>query len=142
MGYRQQEDDGHLETDGHTSSNLTVALQGFEPFVNLPEPAILQQIAAEINEIAARLEHDAVTRATQNLTRNLSRSSTEHWGSYLDLEVNNLLAHGVRLDNLQQERVMAALTFTLVKEVCLQFPRLLRSLFDIALQYLSPEGGW
>uniref|UniRef100_A0A8C6SHV4 BH3-interacting domain death agonist n=1 Tax=Neogobius melanostomus TaxID=47308 RepID=A0A8C6SHV4_9GOBI len=55
--------------------------------------------------------------------------------------IQNILAHGVGLHNLQQERVIAALTFTLVKEVCLQTPTLLRSLFHTALQYLTQEGG-
>lgn len=133
------ESDGDLETDGHMSSALTIALQGIEPSVDVHEPAIIQ-VAAEIREISAQLEQNIVTRATQNLTRNISGSSTEHWKEYLHLEVQNILARGVGLDNLQEERVIAALTFTLVRGVCLQAPRLLRSLFDTALQYLSPEG--
>lgn len=138
---RDVEADGDLETDGHISSSLAIALEGIEPSVDAPGPAILQQVAAELREIAAQLEHNIVTRATQNLTRNLSGSSTEQWKEYLHLEIQNILVHGVGLDNLQQERVIAALTFTLVKGVCLQAPRMLRSLLDTALQYLNPEGG-
>lgn len=134
-----QEADGDLETDGHISSNLTIALEGIEPSVDAPQLEIIQQVAAEIREIAAQLEHRIVTQATQNLTRNISRSSTEYWKEYLHLEVQKMLAQGVVLNNLQQERVLAALTFTLVKEVCLQAPSFLRSLFDTALQYLCLE---
>lgn len=136
LDYGEPDTDGDLETDGHISSNLTIALEGIEPSVDAPEPAIIQEVAAEIREIAAQLEHNIVTRATQNLTRNISGSSTEHWREYLHVEVQNMLAQGVVLNNLQQERVIAALTFTLVKGVCLQAPSLLRSLFDTALQYL------
>lgn len=137
--YGDLETDGELETDGHISSNLTIARESNARSV--PQPAVLQQVAAEIREIADQLQHDIVTRATQNFTRNISRSSTECWKEYLHLEVQNMLAQGVVLDNLQQERVIAALTFTLVKGVCLQAPSLLRSLFDTALQYLSLERG-
>lgn len=139
-GCGDPEADGDLETDGHISSSLAIALEGFGPSADVPEPAI-QQVAAEIREIAAQLQHNIVTRASQNLARNITGSAPKHWKEYLHQEVQNILANGMGLENLHQERVIAALTFTLVKEVCLQTPRLLRGLFDTALQYLCPEGG-
>lgn len=141
LDYGDLETDGYLETDGHIPSSLAIALEGIEPSVEAPQLAIIQQVAAEIREIAAQLEQSIVTRATQNLTRNICGSSTERWREYLHLEVQNMLAQGVVLNNLQQERVVATLTFTLVKGVCLQAPSLLRSLFHTALQYLSLERG-
>lgn len=133
----EEDTDGDLETDGHLCTSISTALEGIEPSVDLLGPENLQQIAAEIREIAAQLELNVVAQATQNLSRNITRSPRERWKQYLHQEVGNILAHGVGLDNLQQERVIAALTFTLVKGVCQQAPSLLRSLFNTALQYLS-----
>ncbi|KAJ0029644.1 hypothetical protein NQD34_004641 [Periophthalmus magnuspinnatus] len=132
--------DGDLETDGHLSSNIRIALEGIEVSPDVHGPENIRQIAAEIREIAAQFEQNVVAQATLNLTRKLMGSSMEHWKAYLHQEVHNMLVHGVGLDNLQQERVVAALTFTLVKGVCLQAPRLLRGLFDTTLQYLSSRG--
>ncbi|XP_020790973.2 BH3 interacting domain death agonist isoform X2 [Boleophthalmus pectinirostris] len=133
--------DGDLETDGHLSSNLRIAFEGMEASLDENGPENIQQVAAEIREIAANLELNVVAHATGNLTRNLLGSSIDHWKDHLHREVQHILAHGVGLDNLQQERVVAALTFTLVKGVCLQAPWLLRGLFHTTLQYLSSTGG-
>lgn len=44
---------------------------------NRAEAAALQQVAEELREIAAQLEHNVVARATQNLSRNMSSSPSD-----------------------------------------------------------------
>ncbi|XP_059190707.1 BH3 interacting domain death agonist [Centropristis striata] len=137
-------DDGDLECDGHLPSSITAAIADLQPSVELQWPrnngdaAALQQVAEELREIADQLEHNMVAQATQNLSRNISTSPTEHWKEHLTQEVERMIRRGVGLDHLPQERVIVALTLTLVKGVCVQTPRLLRNLFNTALQYLNP----
>lgn len=61
----------------------------------------------------------------------------QEWEDHLSLEVDRVMRQGVSLKDLAQEQVMVALTLTLVKGVCEQAPRLLRNLFNTALQYIS-----
>lgn len=137
-------DDGDLETDGHLSSCITASLDDIQPSVELQWPrnraeaADLQQIAEGLREIADQLEHNIVAQATQNLSRNISTSPSEQWKDHLRWEVERVIRQGVGLEHLPQERVFVALTLTLVKGVCEQVPRLLRNLFNSALQYLNP----
>ncbi|TMS05232.1 hypothetical protein E3U43_004482 [Larimichthys crocea] len=135
---------GCLETDGHLSSSITAALHDIQPSVELrPQgnhagAAAIQQVAEGLRDIAAQLEHDVVARATQNLSRNLSNSPSAQWGEHIIQEVNRVMRQGVvGLQHVPQEQVIVALTLTLVKGVCEQAPRLLRILFNVALQCIS-----
>lgn len=64
-------------------------------------------------------------------------SALQLWKDHLRQEVEKLLRQGVILEQLPQERVIVALTLTLVKGVCEQAPRLLRNIFYTALHYIS-----
>ncbi|XP_070764136.1 BH3 interacting domain death agonist isoform X2 [Enoplosus armatus] len=136
-------DDGDLETDGHLSISIPGLIDDIQPSVGLQrprnhaEPAVVQQIAEELREIADHFEHNVVAQATQNLSRNISHSPPD-WKDHLTQEVDRVMRQGVGLENLPQERAMVALTLTLVKGVCEQAPRLLRNLFRTALQFISP----
>ncbi|XP_070687322.1 BH3 interacting domain death agonist [Pempheris klunzingeri] len=137
-------DDGDLETDGYMPSCTSAFPNDFLPVVDLQglrnheEAAALQQVAEDLRQIAALLEHNAVARATHNLSRNISTSRYDQWKDHLTQEVERVMSQGVGLEHLHRERVIMALTLTLVKSVCEQTPRLLRRLFNIALQYLNP----
>ncbi|XP_028441573.1 BH3 interacting domain death agonist [Perca flavescens] len=137
-------EDEDLETDGHLPSRFTAALDDIQPSVELQWPrnraeaANLQQIVEGLREIADQLEHVVVAQATQNLSRNLTKSPSDQWKDHLTQEVRRAMRQGVGLEHLPQERVMMALTLTLVKGVCEQAPRLLRNLFHTALQYINP----
>ncbi|CAL9697225.1 unnamed protein product [Knipowitschia caucasica] len=137
--YGDYETDCDLEADG-LSPSIRISLEDLEPSADVHVPENIQQVAAEIREIAAQFEPNIVNRATLSLTRNIMGSSIEHWNGYIHQEVQHVLRHGVALANLRSELVVAALTFTLVKRVCLQAPTLLRSLFDTTLRYLNSEG--
>ncbi|XP_068459668.1 BH3 interacting domain death agonist [Clinocottus analis] len=136
-------EDGDLETDGHVSSCIKTALSDVQPSVELQWPrnraeaADLQQIAEELRDIADQLEHNVVAEATRNLSRNISASPSEQWKDHLMWEVDRVMRRGVVLEHLRQDRVIVALTLTLVKGVCEQTPRLLRNLFDAVLGYFN-----
>lgn len=139
-------DDGDLETDGHLPRCITASLDHFQPSVELQRPgnhadaAALQQVAQELREIADQFERCVVAQATRNLSRNILTSPSEEWKDHLSWEVDRVMRQGVNLNDLPQERITVALTLTLVKGVCEQAPRLLRNLFSIALQCISPAG--
>lgn len=138
------ESDGYLESDGQLCSNISLSVQDLAPLVGVQLPvdreeaAAVQRVAEELREIAAQFEYNVVANATQRLSKNLRTSPTEHWKDLLRQEVEIALRQGVGLENLNQERVLMALTFTLVKRVCEQAPVFLRSLFNSALQYIMP----
>lgn len=140
-----EEDDG-LECDGHQQSNIKDSLRDLQPVVDLhwpgnhAEEAVLWRIAADLREVAAQLEHNVVARATQSLSRDIQVSPCEQWKHHLAREVEGAMRRGVGLEHLPQERVIVALTLTLVKGVCQQAPRVLRGLFNSALQYIMPSG--
>lgn len=136
-------DDGDLETDGHLSCGITVSLDDILPSVDQwprdrMEAAVYLQVAEGLREIAAQLEQDVVARGIQNLNSHVSVSPSEQWKDHLVSEVERAMRQGVGLDHLPQERVLVALTLTLVRGVCTQAPRLLRGLFAAALQLISP----
>ncbi|XP_058502101.1 BH3 interacting domain death agonist isoform X2 [Solea solea] len=134
-------DDGDLETDGHLPSS--VFQNDILPVVELQRPRnheaaeSLHQVAEELREIAAQIEHNIVAQATRNLRDNISTSPTD-WKNHLEVEVKQLMRQGVGLEHLPQERVLIALTLTLVRGVCEQVPVLLRNLFNAARQYINP----
>ncbi|KAL6107119.1 uncharacterized protein ACO6RY_10816 [Pungitius sinensis] len=136
--------DGDLETDGHMSSCITAALGDIQPSVELQWPRNhaeaenLQQIARGLRDIADQFERNVVAEATGNLRRNISVSPSEEWKDHLTWEVKRVMRQGVGLEHLPQERVAVALALTLVRGVCEQTPRLLRSLFGAVLQYFYP----
>ncbi|XP_062246387.1 uncharacterized protein LOC133955530 isoform X2 [Platichthys flesus] len=102
---------------------------------NQDAAANIQQVAEEIREIAAQLQESVMAQATNNLMRNRSDSQSE-WKTHLKLEVERILRNGTGLEHLPHERLVMALTLTLVKGVCEQAPQLLRSLFNAALQFI------
>lgn len=61
---------------------------------------------------------------------------SQNWKNYLSSEVDRALNQGVIPIELTQEKVMLALTLTLVRGVCELVPSLTRSLFDTMLQYI------
>lgn len=134
-------EDGHIESDGHLpSANIHSLIDGILPSVDLQrhhEVAAIQQVAEGLREIAAQLEHNVVVHATQNLRRNLTASPVTQWRACLTNEVQWLMRWSVGLEQLPQERVIMALTLTLVKGVCEHTPQLLRGLFYTALQYIT-----
>lgn len=136
-------EDGDIETDGHLPSCITCSLDDIQPSVELQQrgnhadAAALQQVAEALRDIAAQLEHNVVAQATQNLGRSIMTSPHEDWKNLLSWEVERVMRQGVTLKDLPKERVIVALTLTLVKGVCEQTPRLLRNLFNITLQYFS-----
>jgi len=138
------EDDGGLETDGHLPGSISMSLDDIQPSVQLHGPgdhaeaAAVQEVAAGLREIAAQLEHNVVAQATRNLSNNILSSPYKDWKKHLSQEVDKAMRQGVGLEHLPQERIIMALSLTLVKGVCQQVPQLLRNLFDVALQYISP----
>ena len=66
----------------------------------------------------------------------VSVSAFQQWKYHLAYEVDKAMKHGVGFENLPQERVMVALTLTMVEGVCKQAPQLLRGLFDTALCFI------
>ncbi|XP_034444121.1 BH3 interacting domain death agonist [Hippoglossus hippoglossus] len=136
-------EDGDLETDGHLAECVRMDLRDIQPVVgpqwqwNHDALAGIQQVADELREIADQLQARVTARATRNLMRNTSDSQSE-WRTHLTSEVERIMRDGTGLEHLPQERVFMALTLTLVKGVCEQAPQLLRSLFNAALQFISP----
>lgn len=63
----------------------------------------------------------------------------QEWKYHLSSEVDKAIRQGIILNDLAQEKVMVAVTLTLVKGVCEQAPRLMRSLFDTMLEYLGHQ---
>ncbi|XP_035498427.1 BH3 interacting domain death agonist isoform X2 [Scophthalmus maximus] len=141
-----QDDDGDLETDGHLPSCPLLYTRDLQPSVELQwlrnheAAAELRRVAEELREIGAQIEQEVVARATRNLRRNISASPSEQWRTYLTREVEQVMRRGVGLEQLPQERVLMALTLTLVKGVCEQAPHFLRNLFNAALQYIGQSG--
>uniref|UniRef100_A0A1A7W6V0 BH3-interacting domain death agonist n=2 Tax=Iconisemion striatum TaxID=60296 RepID=A0A1A7W6V0_9TELE len=142
------QDYGELETDGHLPGSIRLSIDDIQPQVDL-QPLVaghvgevidFQAVAEGLREIAAQFEHNVVTQATQNLSRKISRSPSEHWKDHLTDEVNQLMKRGVFLEHLHQERVIMALTLTLMKGICVQTPQLLRILFTTVHQFVSYAG--
>ncbi|KAM4618634.1 BH3 interacting domain death agonist [Polymixia lowei] len=138
-------EDGKLETDGHFPSSISGSFGDIQPQVNLewavnPEEAeTLREVTVGLREIADQLECSVVARATDNLARKLLNAPFHRWKDHLTLEVEWVVKQGLgyRLEHLPQEKVIVVITLTLVKGVCKLAPRLLRSLFNTALQYIS-----
>ncbi|KAM3870081.1 BH3 interacting domain death agonist [Diretmus argenteus] len=137
-------EDGELQTDGHFSSSVGGCFGDILPQVELDFPVnheeaeALRNVTAELREIGDQLERSIVTQATQNLARKLLNSPLQRWTEHLTSEVEWAVSQSFWPQDLTPERVTVALTLTLVKGVCEQAPRLLRNLFNTALQYISP----
>lgn len=63
----------------------------------------------------------------------------QEWKYHLSSEVDKVIRQGIILSDLAQEKVMVAVTLTLVKGVVEQAPRLMRSLFDTMLEYIGHQ---
>lgn len=140
----QASDDGDLETDGHIHSSLRGLVGDMRPQVQLEVPGnpaeaeAVRAVSAELRQIAEQFEHNVVTQATGSLYRKIKNTPMHMWRAHMTLEVEWIMRNSPAsgLEHLPQERVVVALTFTLVKRVCEQAPLLLRNLFHAALQYL------
>ncbi|XP_068169218.1 BH3 interacting domain death agonist isoform X2 [Antennarius striatus] len=132
-----------IEMDGFLSSSIADGIRDIQPSIGLHRPgdhvdaAAIHQVAEELRGIAAQIELNIVARATENLSRNIQTSPLNEWKNYISSEVDRVMRQGVYLNDLPQERVIMALTFTLVKGVCEQNPLHLRHLFNSALQYIT-----
>lgn len=62
---------------------------------------------------------------------------SQNWKDYLSSEVDRAMSCSDIRSELAQEKVMLALTLTLVKGVCELVPSLTRNLFDTMVQYIS-----
>uniref|UniRef100_A0A672HMA6 BH3-interacting domain death agonist n=1 Tax=Salarias fasciatus TaxID=181472 RepID=A0A672HMA6_SALFA len=101
--------------------------------------AAFRQVAEGLREIAAQLEQDVAPLAPPTgRTGSPCVSPFQQWRHHLAYEVERAMRQGVGLEHLPQERVLMALTLTLVRGVCVQAPRLVRGLFAAALQLISP----
>ncbi|XP_077424165.1 BH3 interacting domain death agonist isoform X2 [Vanacampus margaritifer] len=135
-----EEEFGVIECDSYLPTTIG-SFDDIEPPVEHYWPGgegevrALQEVAAKLREIATQLEQSVVDQAARNLRRNVMSSPSE-WLDLLKNEVQRAMVQGVGLQHLAQERVMVALSLTLVKQVCEHTPQLLRDLFDTALQYI------
>ncbi|KAM9815297.1 BH3-interacting domain death agonist-like [Syngnathus typhle] len=137
-----EEDDGVIESDGYLPISNADLIAGMEPGVEHYWPGgdgearDLQEIAARLREIAAQFQQNVVDQAAQNLRRNILSSPSEQWLDLLKSEVQRAMMM-VGLEQLPQERVILALSLTLMKQVCVHSPQLLRDLFNTALRYVT-----
>ncbi|XP_019749542.1 BH3 interacting domain death agonist [Hippocampus comes] len=139
-----EDNDGVIECDCNLPGTIEGSIADIEPLVELYWPGgvgearALQVVAAQLREIAAQLEQNVVDQSARNLHNNVMSSPSEQWLELLKSEVHRAMMQGVGLDQLPRERVIMALSLTLVKQVCEHTPQLLRDLFNTALQYISP----
>ncbi|XP_072770011.1 BH3 interacting domain death agonist [Nerophis lumbriciformis] len=140
-----RDDDGALEIDGHLPSNSIAAfIDDIEPLVELNWPgghdevAALQEVAARLRQISDQFQQHVVDQAARNLHRSIMSTPSDQWLDLLTVEVQRVMRQGVGLEQLPQEKVIMALSLTLVKQVCKHAPRLLGSLFRVALRCVSP----
>ncbi|XP_068613302.1 BH3-interacting domain death agonist-like [Brachionichthys hirsutus] len=132
-----------IEFDGFLSSSISAGIRDIQPSVELQRPgdrvvdaAAVRRVVAELREIADHFEHDVVARATQNLSRSIETYPLHEWTNSISSAVDSV-RRGMYLSDLPQERVVMALTLTLVQGVCERNPLRLRSLFGSALQYIG-----
>ncbi|XP_061677474.1 BH3-interacting domain death agonist-like isoform X2 [Syngnathoides biaculeatus] len=134
---------GDIECDGNLPISNAGSIDDLEPLVDFYWPGgevevrALQEVGARLREIADQLERSVVDQAARNLRRNVMSSPSE-WLDLLKSEVHRAVMQGVGLEQLPQERVIVALSLTIVKQVCEHTPQLLRDLFNTALQYIRP----
>uniref|UniRef100_A0A8C6KVT2 BH3-interacting domain death agonist n=1 Tax=Nothobranchius furzeri TaxID=105023 RepID=A0A8C6KVT2_NOTFU len=111
-------DHGELEADGHLPGRITLSIDDIQPQVD-PQP---------------------LGKSPYALTNAAVVSASQHWKDHLADEVDQLMKRGVVLEHLHQERVIMALTLTLVKGICVQTPQLLRMLFTTVHQLVCCAG--
>ncbi|XP_072551282.1 BH3 interacting domain death agonist [Salminus brasiliensis] len=132
--------DGELETDGHAPSNPRNLLQDVLPQVHFDLPVnagVIRQVAAELIIIADDLNQAIMSQAAESLAKDLTRtSSLQKWQDLLGQSVAELLLN--YMPGAHNEQVAMALTFSLVKAVCEHAPPLLRGLYSLLMQYISP----
>ncbi|TSX17019.1 BH3-interacting domain death agonist [Bagarius yarrelli] len=125
--------DGELQTDGHS---LYLGQLHDVPQVELVLPVpgeaqAVREMAEELIRMADEFNQRIVSQAAEHLTRTLSNSSTEHWSSCLSHGIEGLLND---VPGVHTERIVMALTFSLVKAVCERAPRFLRGLCNTVTQ--------
>ncbi|KAM9480843.1 BH3 interacting domain death agonist isoform 2-T2 [Clarias gariepinus] len=127
--------DGELQTDGHSFHRV---LLHDDPQVDLVLPVpveevhAVREVAAELIRMADEFNQTLVAQAAERLTKNLTNSSQKCWWSCLSCGVDCLLKD---MPAVQNERMVMALTFSLVRAVCGHAPRLLRDLCNTMRQY-------
>ncbi|XP_063052128.1 BH3 interacting domain death agonist [Engraulis encrasicolus] len=138
--FTDEDDEGELQTDGHSPIPCLRALVQDRPQVRVPPPVVplydpaVRDVARELVHIADQLEDSVMARTTDNLLRSLQKTNYLQWGHHLSHavdQVHGALQHSGSLDSLPQERVLLALSLSLIKGVCERTPSLLRDLFHI-----------
>lgn len=128
--------DGDLETDGHSISiNLPRDIEPAIPAAVLAEEYLtVRMVAAELVEIADRFNDNRFSQAADDLAARMrnSTSSSQCWQSYLSEVVTRLLQD---IPGEHSERMVMALTFSLLKAVCERAPSLLCSLLNTLVHY-------
>ncbi|XP_051512410.1 BH3 interacting domain death agonist [Myxocyprinus asiaticus] len=139
------ESDGELQTDGHIFSiSYRDLLQDLQHEVQpqLPENAeeaqAAREMAAELIRIADLLEHRALSRAADSLTKKLNASSMQCWSNHLSEGVQSLLQQVSGAKEFKKELVEMAVTFALMKTVCEHVPHFLFHLYGTVVQYFLP----
>lgn len=136
-------DDGDIECDGHSASPISAALGEIRPSVELDRQdnqadiEAIHDVAIGLRAIADQLHQEVVAQATQNLRSSIETCPTDQWKDHFNRVVTRAMIQGVGLEHHPQEQVVVALSLTLVKGVCQHTPRLLRSLFSTALEYIN-----
>ncbi|XP_058243570.1 BH3 interacting domain death agonist [Hemibagrus wyckioides] len=124
--------DGELQTDGHSFHRGLHDLPQADlvlPVHN--EVLMVREVAAELIRMADEFNEIVVSQAAECLAKKLSNSSEEGWWNCLAQGVDGLLKE---MPGVHTERMVMALTFSLVKAVCERTPRLLRGLYNTMTQ--------
>ncbi|MCI4379227.1 hypothetical protein PGIGA_G00225560 [Pangasianodon gigas] len=127
--------DGELQTDGHSFHR---GLLHDVPQVDLVLPVpveeanAVREVAAELIRMADEFNHSIVSQAAEHLTKKLCNSSPQFWWTCLSQGVDSILKD---MPGVHNERMVMALTFSLVKAVCERAPRLLRELWNTMMEY-------
>ncbi|XP_060734597.1 BH3 interacting domain death agonist [Tachysurus vachellii] len=126
--------DGELQTDGHPFHRcLLNDVPQDDLVLAVPdEDHVVMELAAELIRMADEFNRMMVSEAAERLTKKLNKSSPEGWWSFLDQGVKGLLR---QVPGSDTDRVVMALTFSLMKAVCEHTPSLLRDLYNTITQY-------
>ncbi|XP_062860696.1 BH3 interacting domain death agonist [Trichomycterus rosablanca] len=126
------ETDGLLETDGH-SINRSLLLD-FAPQAEyaLPEAQAVSEVAAELVRIADDFNDSIVSQAAERLNKKLRNASKLSWLDYLSEGVDSVLTE---VQGGHNDRIVMAVTFSLVKAVCERTPRYLCDLCNVLMRY-------
>ncbi|XP_027017065.1 BH3 interacting domain death agonist [Tachysurus fulvidraco] len=124
--------DGELQTDGHSFPRCLLNDVPQDVLAVTDEDHVVTEVAAELIRMADEFNRRMVSEAAERLTEKLNNSSPEDWWSFLNQGVDGLLG---QVPGSHTERVVMALTFSLVKAACEHTPSMLRDLYNTITQY-------